>query len=149
MCQFQSSRMRVGVVFELIIDLWLSCQAFLLSHSCSQLCHPAHRSRQAFDWTPISWWRLLSCHTVHNLHVCGSLSDICALPKDSWDCWPRFSAGAALWWGISSNTRWQLLSGCAGRSLRVAVIETSTWFLCKEYQGINHNYDQISIILHD
>ena len=85
---------------------------------------------------PIAAGKLLTEHpsldeddsVIHNLHVCGSLPDICALPKDDVGLLASvFSAGAALWWGISSNTRWQLLSGCAGPKLRVAVNRTLLW----------------------
>ena len=59
MCQLKSSCMRVDMVFELIIVLWLSCQAFLYL-SLLPTMPPGPSQQASFDWTIISGWRLLS-----------------------------------------------------------------------------------------
>lgn len=88
MCQFQSSCMRVGMVFELIIDLWLSCQAFLYLSLLPTM--PPGPSQQASFWLNTHLSMKTSVMSYRISMFVEAFRTFAHFPKTMWDCWPRF-----------------------------------------------------------
>ena len=133
------------MVFELIIDLWLSCQAFLYLSLLPTM--PPGPSQQASFWLNTHLSMKTSVMSYRISMFVEAFRTFAHFPKTMWDCWPRFFRQARHFdeafhqipVGSSSvdaqDRNFELLwtALCCDRNLNVILM-----------QGINHNYDSVS-----
>ena len=126
------------MVFELIIDLWLSCQAFLYLSLLPTM--PPGPSQQASFWLNTHVSMKTSVMSYRISMFVEAFRTFAHFPKTMWDCWPRFFRRrgtlmrhfikyplAAPQWMHRTGT-----SSCCDRNLNVILM-----------QGISRNQSQL------